>query len=174
MSNLSDDLFVETVIGLIWGIPKLVGISILAVPFLIISAILDIPTVTLIQNLLAFAIAVFLVWLFSKFQIIENGIFGLILGFAVYINFKWHLVACILIGVAAAGLLFLVTSIKIGFWIKTISFSLIITFIVYAIFYSKWGLFSLPDMVWKITFFIVFLLENLFIRCSIAYDDGQL
>lgn len=174
MSNLSDDLFVETVIGLICGIPKLVGISILAVPFLIISAILDIPTVTLIQNLLAFAIAVFLVWLFSKFQIIENGIFGLILGFAVYMNFKWHPVACILIGVAAAGLLFLVTSIKIGFWIKTISFSLIITFIVYAIFYSKWGLFSLPDMVWKITFFIVFLLENLFIRCSIAYDDGQL
>ena len=174
MSNLSDDLFVETVIGLIWGIPKLVGISILAVPFLIISAILDIPTVTLIQNLLAFAIAVFLVWLFSKFQIIENGIFGLILGFAVYMNFKWHPVACILIGVAAAGLLFLVTSIKIGFWIRTISFSLIITFIVYAIFYSKWGLFSLPDMVWKITFFIVFLLENLFIRCSIAYDDGQL
>ena len=174
MSNLSDDLFVETVIGLIWGIPKLVGISILAVPFLIISAILDIPSVTLIQNLLAFGIAVFLVWLFSKFQIIENGIFGLILGFAVYMNFKWHPVACILIGVAAAGLLFLVTSIKIGFWIKTISFSLIITFIVYAIFYSKWGLFSLPDMVWKITFFIVFLLENLFIRCSIAYDDGQL
>ena len=122
MSNLSDDLFVETVIGLIWGIPKLVGISILAVPFLIISAILDIPTVTLIQNLLAFAIAVFLVWLFSKFQIIENGIFGLILGFAVYMNFKWHPVACILIGVAAAGLLFLVTSIKIGFGLRLFRF----------------------------------------------------
>lgn len=74
MSNPFDSLLE---IGFILAIPKLVGITILAVPFLIISSILDIPTITLVQNLLAFAIAVFLVWLFSKFQIIENGIFGL-------------------------------------------------------------------------------------------------
>lgn len=171
MGNISDDLFVGTLAGLIFGIPVLIGIAILAIPVVIISFIIDVPTLTLVQNLLAFAIAVFLVWLFSKHQFIENGIVGLIIGSAVYINFKWHPVACILIGVAAAGLLFLIPCIKIGFWIKTISFSLIITLIVYAVIYSEWGLLPLPDMVWKITFFIIFLLENIFIRCSSAYSN---
>ena len=168
--NLSDDVFASTIVTFIFGIPVFIGIAILAIPFVIVSFITDVPMLTLIQNLLAFAIAVFLVWLFSKHQIIENGIVGLIIGAAVYIYFKWHPVACILIGVAAAGLLFLIPRIKIGFWIKTISFSLFITLIVYAVIYSKWGLLPLPDMVWKITFFIIFLLENIFIRCSTAYS----
>ncbi len=169
--NLSDDLFAGTVIGFIWGIPKLIGISILALPFVIVSSITDVPVLTLVQNLFAFTIAIFLVWLFSKYQIIENGIVGLVIGFTVYINFTWHPVVCILIGLVAAGLLFLITAIKVGFWMKTISFSLIITLIVYAVIYSESGILPLPDMIWKITFFITFLLENLFIRCSIAFDD---
>lgn len=171
MSNLNDDLSTGAVITFIWAFPKLLGITILAVPFLIISYIIDVPTLTLVKNLLAFATAVFLVLLFSKYQIIENGIVGLILGLAVYVYFKWHPVACILIGIATTGLLFLLPHIKIGFWIKTISFSLLVTLTVYTVFYSKWGLLTLPDMVWKITFFITFLLENLFIRCSVAYNN---
>lgn len=80
--NLSDDVFASTIVTFIFGIPVFIGIAILAIPFVIVSFITDVPMLTLIQNLLAFAIAVFLVWLFSKHQIIENGIVGLIIGAA--------------------------------------------------------------------------------------------
>lgn len=172
MTNISDNLFLSTTLGFILGIPVFIGIIIIAIPLLIVSFITEIPIVTLMQNLLAFAVAVFFIWLFSKYQIIENGIVGLIIGSSVYAHFKWHPVACILIGVVTIGLLFLISYISIGFWIKTISFSLIVTFFVYAFIYSEWGLFPLPDMVWKITFFIIFLLENIFIRYSVAYDNA--
>ena len=171
MYDLSDDLFAGTIIGFIWGIPKLLGIAILAIPFVIISFITGVPTLTLVLNLLAFAAAVFLVWLFSKYQLIENGIVGLILGLVVFTNFKWHPVACILIGAVATGLLFLISYTQIGFWVKTILFSLIITFIVYLVIYSDAGLLPLPDMIWKIAFFIIFILENLFIRCSDVFGN---
>lgn len=39
---------------------------------------------------------------------------------------------------------------------------------VYAIFYSESGLFPASDNIWKISFFIVFLLKNIFIRYSLA------
>lgn len=169
-SNLSDELAAGTIIGLIFGIPVMLGIALLAFPFIIISFITGTPFLTLMQNLLAFAVAVFLVWLFSKYQLIENGIVGLIIGIVVYNNFKWHPVVCILIGAAIMGILFLITYIKIGFWIKTILFSLIITFIVYLAIYSDVGLMPLPDMIWKISFFIIFILENIYIRCSVSYS----
>ncbi len=47
-----------------------------------------------------------------------------------------------------------------------ILFSLLITIIVYTIFYSKTGLFPASDNIWRVSFVIVFLLENLYIRCS--------
>lgn len=172
MSNLSDDLAAGSIVGMIFGLPIFIGIAILAIPFLIISFITDVPMLTLMQNLLAFVIAVFFVWIFSKHQIIENGIVGLIAGSAVHTYLKWHPVACILIGVIVTGLLFFISRIKVGFWIKTILFSLIVTFIVFICIYSDMGLLPLPDMIWKVSFFIIFILENLFIRCAIAIDKG--
>jgi len=172
MSNLSDDLAAGSIAGMIFGLPIFIGIAILAIPFLIISCITGVPMLTLMQNLLAFVIAVFFVWLFSKHQIIENGIVGLIVGSAVHTYFKWHPVACILIGIAVVGLLFFISYIKVGFWIKTIIFSLIVTFIVFMSIYSYMGLLPLPDMIWKVAFFIIFLLENIFIRCATAIDNG--
>lgn len=172
MSNLSDDLATSSIVVMIFGLPIFIGIAILAIPFLIISCITDVPMLTLMQNLLAFVIAVFFVWLFSKHQIIENGIVGLIAGSAIHTYFKWHPVACILIGIAVVGLLFFISNIKIGFWIKTILFSLIVTLMVFMCIYSDMGLLPLPDMIWKAAFFTIFLLENLFIRCAIAVDNG--
>ena len=174
MSNLSDDLAASSIMGIIFGFPLIIGIAILAIPFVIISCITEVPMLTLMQNLLAFVAAVFFVWLFSKHQIIENGIVGLIVGSLIYKYFKWHPVACILIGVIVVGLLFVISYIKIGFWIKTILFSLIVTFMVFMCIYSHVGLLPLPDMIWKIAFFIIFFLENVFIRCSVAFDNGFL
>lgn len=174
MSNLSDNVFTGSIIGMILGIPIFIGVAILAIPFAIISFITDIPMSILLQNLAVFAVAVFLIWLFSKHQIIENGIVGLIVGSLVYTYFKWHPLVCILIGVAIVGLLFFISFIKIGFWIKTILFSLVVTFLVFLFIYSSAGLFPLPDMIWKTVFFIVFFLENIFIRCAVAYNNGFL
>lgn len=174
MANLDDDIFTGTIVGMILGIPILIGIAILAIPFIIISCLIDVPMEILLLNLSVFVIAVLLVWLFSKVQIIENGIVGLIVGSLVYIYFKWHSLVCILIGVAIIGFLFFVSYIKIGFWIKTILFSMIVTFLLFMIIYSDEGFFPLPDMIWKVTFFIVFFLENIFIRCATAYNKGFL
>lgn len=174
MSNLSDDLFTGSIIGMILGIPIFIGIAILAIPFAIISCITGVSMGVLLQNLVIFAIAVFLVWLFSKHQIIENGIVGLIVGALVHTYFKWHSLVCILIGVVIIGLLFFISYIKIGFWIKTILFSVVVTFLVFMCIYSDAGLFPLPDMIWKTVFIIVFFLENILIRCALAYDNGFL
>ena len=174
MGNLSDDIFTNTIVGMILSIPLIVGIIILGIPVLIVSCITGIDDTILIQNLFVFAIAVFLVWLFSRFQIIENGILGLIVGSMVHKHFEWHPVFCCLIGITIVGLLFFISYIKIGFWIKTIPFSLIVTFFVYLFIYSEAGLFPLPDMIWQISFAIIFFLENIFIRCSVAYDNGFL
>lgn len=170
MSSITDEIMTDGIVALILGAPIIIGIVILSIPILIVSGITGIDEGVLVKNLLAFAIAVFLVWLFSRFQIIENGIVALIAGTMVHKYFGWHSLVCILIGLMAVGLLFYITSRKIGFWIKTIPFSLIITVIIYAIFYSEGGLLPLPDKVWKISFFIVFFLENIFIRCSVAYN----
>ena len=174
MSNIGDDIATSSLIGIILGIPIFVGIAILAIPFIIISDISGVPMHILIQSLLIFAVAVFLVWLFSRHQIIENGIVGLIVGSLVHTYFQWHSVVCILIGLAIVGLLFFVSYIKIGFWIKTILFSVVVTFMVYVVLYSDVGLFPLPDRIWKIAFAIIFFLENIFIRCAVAYDKGVL
>ena len=174
MKNLGDSIFSGTIVGMILGIPIFIGIGILAIPILVISCITDIPMSILLKNLIAFAIAIFLVWLFSQHQIIENGLVGLIVGSLVHTHFKWHSLICILIGITLVGLLFFISYIKIGFWIKTIPFSIIVTFFVYAFIYSDGGLFPLPDMIWKIAFIIIFFLENIFIRCAVAYNNGFL
>lgn len=174
MSNLSDNLFTSTIIGMILGIPLFIGIAILSIPLIIISCITGVSEGILLKNLIIFAIAVFLVWLFSRFQIIENGIVGLIVGALAHTYFKWHSLVCILIGIAIVGLLFFISYIKIGFWIKTILFSVVVTFLVFMCIYSSVGLFPLPDMIWKTVFFIVFFLENIFIRCAVACDNGFL
>lgn len=166
MANLGDDISKNTLIGMILGLPVFAGIIILALPFMAISYITGMPMGILIQNLLAFGIAVFIIWLFSKYQIIENVIVGLIVGLLVYKYFKWHSLACILIGVITVGLLFLISYKKVGFWIKTILFSTVITFLVYGCFYSSVGLLPLSDVIWKIAFCVVFFLENIFIRCT--------
>lgn len=171
MSSLTDEAVTKGFAAMILGIPLFIGIGILIIPFVIVSCITDVPMDILIKNLAIFALAVFLVYLFSKHQIIENGIVGLTVGSLVYTYFKWHPIACILIGVTVVGLLFFITYRKIGFWIKTILFSLIVTFMVFMCIYSKVGFFPLPDMIWKVSFFIVFFLENIFIRCSVAYDN---
>lgn len=174
MSNLGDSIFTGSIVGMILGVPIFIGIIILAIPFVIISCITDVPVLILLQNLLTFLIAVFLVWLLSKHQIIENGIVGLIVGSLVYTHFKWHSLVCILVGITIVGLLFFISYIRLGFWIKTILFSVVVTFIVFMCTYSEVGLFPLPDMVWKVTFSIVFFLENILIRCAVAYDNGFL
>lgn len=174
MSSLGDDVFKSAIWGMIFSIPIFIGVAVLSIPFLIVSFITGVEVDILIRNLLIFAIAVFLVWLFSRFQIIENGIVGLVVGEVVHVQLKWHSLACILTGVAVVGLLFFISRIKIGFWIKTILFSLIITFLVFLCLYSKEGLFPLSDMVWKTAFIIIFFLENIFIRSAVAYDKGFL
>ncbi len=174
MSNLNDDITIGALKGMIISLPIAIVMAILAIPFMIVSVITDVPVETLLQNLLIFAAAVFLVWLFSKHQIIENGIVGLIVGSLMYTYFKWHSLVCVLIGVTIVGFLFFISYIKIGFWIKTILFSMIVTFMVFMLIYSKGGLFPLPDMIWKTVFFIVFFLENIFIRCTVACNNKLL
>lgn len=156
----------DAILGMILSIPIIIGITILAIPVIIVSCITGIDMAIIIQNLLVFAAAVFLVWLFSRFQIIENGILGLIVGSAIYTHFEWHPVFCCLAGLAVVCFLFILSNKKVGFWIKTIPFSLLITIIVYWIFYSETGLFPAADKIWKTTFFVIFLLENLYIRCT--------
>lgn len=174
MADPSDDIFKSTILGMIFGIPILIGVSVLAIPFTIISCITGVPVGMIIQNLLIFVIAVFLVWLFSKFQIIENGIVALIVGTLVHTYFGWHPLACILTGVVIVGVLFGVSLIKIGFWIKTILFSVIVTFMVFMSLYSDAGLFPMSDKTWKNVFVIIFFLENILIRCSVAYNKELL
>lgn len=128
----------------------------------------------LLQNLVIFAIAIFLVGLISRFQIIENGIVGLLVGVLLHTYFEWHSLACILIGMTTIGLLFLISHIKIGFWIKTILFSVVVTFLVFMCIYSDAGLFPMSDKVWKTAFVIIFFLENILIRCGVACDSGFL
>ncbi len=174
MANLGDGIFKSTILGLIFGIPIFVGLAVLSIPFMIISIITGVSMGIIIKNLLVFAVVAFFVWVFSRFQIIENGLTGLAAGTLVYIYFKWHPLVCVLIGVATIGLLFLISNIKIGFWIKTILFSMIVTLLVYMCIYSDTGLFPLSDMVWKTAFIIIFFLENIFIRCSVAHSRGFL
>lgn len=171
-SSVGDDFAKSTVIAMIFGIPLLLGISIIALPFLIISAFIDVPMGILVKCLLIFGGAVFIVWLFSKFQIIENAIVGLIIGRMIYTYFDWHPVFCILIGLVVVGVLFVFSNLKVGFWVKTIVFSFIITLIVFTILYSTVGLFPLSDIILKYTFFIIFLIENLYIRYSV-YNSGE-
>lgn len=173
MSSLSDDLAGEVILTGLLGIPIMFMIVILAIPLVIVSCITGVPVITLAQNLFVFGIAVFVVWLFSRYQIIENGIMGLLAGVLVNKCLKWHPVVCIIIGAIVVAAFFAVCFVKIGFWIKTVIFSLIITLIVYAIVYSDYGLFPASDTVWRITFFIVFLLENIVIRFSLSgFDIG--
>lgn len=59
MKNLGDSIFSGTIVGMILGIPIFIGITILAIPFLVISCITDVPMSILLKNLVVFAIAVF-------------------------------------------------------------------------------------------------------------------
>lgn len=172
MADLGDGIFRGTILGMILGLPSLIVITVLAIPFIIISCLTGVPMGILIQNLLIFVIAVFFVWLFSRFQIIENGIVALIVGTLVHTYLGWHPLACILIGIVIVGLLFGVSLIKIGFWIKTILFSVIVTFMVFMSLYSDVGLFPMSDKIWKNAFVIIFFLENVLIRSSVAYNEG--
>lgn len=172
MGSITDEVTSSTIASLILGLPILVGISILFVPFIIIAGFIGVPIDIMIKSVLAFGAAVFLVWIFSRHQIIENGIVGLILGRLVYTHFKWHPVFCILIGLGVIGFLFFFSSLKIGFWIKTGIFSLIVTVLVYGAFYSDSGIYPASDNIWRVTFFIVFLLENIYIRfCSYSENS---
>lgn len=174
MSNLSDDIFSSTIAGMILGLPILIGIAILSIPFVIISGATGVPMHILLKNFLAFAIALFIIWLLSRYQIIENGMIGLIVGLAAHTYWGWHSFACVLIGVAVVGILFFISYIKIGFWIKTILFSATVTFIVFMTLYSDTGLLPMQDKIWKSAFAVLFFLENIFIRCSVAYGNGFL
>lgn len=174
MSNLGDDVTKGTILGVIIGFPIVIIISILAIPFVIISVITDIPMSILLLNLSVFVIALLVVALFSRYQIIENGIVGLIAGALVYIFLKWHALFCILIGVAIVGVLFYITNIKIGFWIKAILFSIIETFIVFMCIYSEIGLYPMSDKIWKVFFVIIFFLENILVRCTVAVRNSLL
>lgn len=170
MSSIGDEITSSTILTIILGAPIMIGIGILAIPLIIVAGIIGIPISTLIKSLLVFGAAVFFVWLFSRHQIIENGIVGLIAGSLVYSHFKIHPVLCILIGLAAIGLLFLISGFNIGFWIKAIIFSIIISFFVWGACYAKGGLLPAEDNIWSISFFIIFFLENIFIRLSTRYN----
>lgn len=174
MSSLTDDVLKKSIVGFIIGFPVVIGITILAIPFAIISLITDTPMIVLLLNLAVFVIALLVVGLLSRFQIIENSIVGLIAGLLLYTYFKWHSLACILVGVAVIGFLFFISHINIGFWIKTILFSMIVTVIVFMCIYSESGLYPLPDKIWKTVFFIVFFLENILIRCTVAHRSELL
>ena len=158
------DVSGSTFLSIILGLPIIIGITVLSIPFIIVAAITGISLDIVVKSILVFGIAVFIVWIFGRYQIIENGIVGLIAVTLVYKHFSCHPVACILIGATIVGLLFLVTYLKIGLIIKTVIFSLIVTFFAYAIFYSDSGLLPAPDNVWRVTFCIIFFLENLYIR----------
>lgn len=174
MSNLSDDIFKSTIVGIILGLPIFVGIGILAIPFLIISGITGVPMSIIIQNLVIFVIAMLIIGLLSRYQIIENVIVGLVISLAAYKYWGWHSLVCILIGAIAVGLLFLISNIKLGFIIKTLLFSVVVTFLVFMSLYSDAGLFPISDKIWKTAFAIIFFLENLFIRCAVAFNNGFL
>lgn len=170
MSNIGDEITSSTILTIILGAPIMIGIGIIAVPFIIIAGVIGIPISTLIKSFLVFGVAVFFVWLFSKHQVIENGIVGLIVGSLVYSHFKIHPIFCILIGLGIIGLLFLISGFNLGFWTKAVIFSLIVSFFVWGAFYSKYGLLPAQDNIWSISFFIVFFLENIYIRLSIRYE----
>lgn len=170
MPSIGDEITSSTILTIILGAPIMIGIGIIAMPIIIIAGIIGIPISTLIKSLLAFGVAVFFVWLFSKHQIIENGIVGLIVGSLVYSHFKIHPIFCILIGLGIIVLLFLISGFSFGFWTKAVIFSLIVSFFVWGAFYSKYGLLPAQDNIWSISFFIFFLLENIFIRLSIRYE----
>ena len=174
MSNISDDIFAGSIVGIILGLPIFAGIGILAISFLIISGITGVPMHIIIQNLLVFVIAMLIIGLLSRYQIIENVNVGLMIGLAAYKYWGWHSLVCVLIGATAVGLLFFISNIKIGFVIKTLLFSVAVTFLVFMSLYSDVGLFPMSDKIWRIAFVIIFFLENLFIRCSMALDNGFL
>ena len=170
MSSIGDEITSSAILTIILGAPIMIGIGIIAVPIIIIAGIIGIPISILVKSLLVFGVAVFFVWLFGKHQIIENGIMGLIVGSLVYSHFKIHPIFCILIGLGIIALLFFISGFNFGFWTKAVIFSLIVSFLVWGAFYSKSGLLPAQDNIWSISFFIVFFLENIYIRLSIRYD----
>ena len=58
-SSLSNNLFMGTFVSVILGIPIMIGMSILALSYIIVSCVIGIPVETLIQILLVFGIVVF-------------------------------------------------------------------------------------------------------------------
>ena len=70
MSSLTDDTFKSAIIGMILGAPIVIGITILAIPFGIISLITGVPMIILLQNLAAFVLVLILVGLLSRYQIL--------------------------------------------------------------------------------------------------------
>ncbi len=87
------DVSGSTFLSIILGLPIIIGITVLSIPFIIVAAITGISLDIVVKSILVFGIAVFIVWIFGRYQIIENGIVGLIAGTLVYKHFhgiQWH------------------------------------------------------------------------------------
>lgn len=169
MGSITDEVASSTIVSLILGVPIMIGIGILLIPFIIISGIIGVPIGTLIKSILIFVIAILLVWFFCKHQIIENGIVGLIVGSQIYTHFKIHPIFCILIGMGIVGLLFFISYFNFGFWVKAVIFSIIVSFLIWGAFYSNSGLLPAQDKIWSISFFVIFFIENMYIRLCVRH-----
>lgn len=166
MSIADDVTAMPTFLALLLGIPVVVGAFILLLPLIIIAGLTQADPVAVVKGVSVFVVAILLIRLFSKYQIIENGICGIILGVVLYNHSGLHPVFCILAGIGGVIALFVLSELKVFYLVKTGIFSIINTLLIYCIIYSQDGLYPAQDTIWAVTFFIVFLLENLFIRCT--------
>ena len=71
-----DDVSGSAFLSLILGLPIIIGISILSIPFIIVAAVTGISLDIVVKSILVFGLAVFIIWIFCRYQIIENGIVG--------------------------------------------------------------------------------------------------
>lgn len=171
MKNVSDQLFLSYIISIIAGIPLVLGIIILVAPLIIIAGTMHINPTILIKTMFVFAVAFYLVKFFSKYQFIENGIVGLGIGTLMLMKFNWSPLLSIIIGMSIFAALFLLLKFNTFFWIKTILFSLIITTGIYLVLYSSRGISPVENKVWKICVFVIFLIENIYVRCCTWVDN---
>lgn len=164
MSSVGDDILLPSFLIMLLGLPIALGAFIISLPLGIVAIITQTDPITIIKGVLIFVIATFCVRLFSKHQILESGICGLLFFAFFFIQYNWHPVFCIAIGAGVVIALYELSKFKVFYWIKTIIFSIINTLIIYYLIYSESGLYPAQDKIWAITFFIVFLIENLYIR----------
>ena len=164
MSSVGDDILLPSFLIMLLGLPIALGAFIISLPLCIVAIITQAAPITIIKSVLIFAVATLCVRLFSKYQILENGIWGLLSFAFFYIQYNWHPVFCIVIGASVIIALCELSKFKVFYWIKTIVFSIINTWFIYYLIYAENGLYPAQDKIWAITFFIVFLVENLYIR----------